>query len=182
MNNPWEPAFIEGASMDIELKFARDVLRLRGAELLNPEIDAGSPARVRLTLSPYTGPEITRVVSVAIPANLAGQNVTLDIVPGYMEEHEDAAPDNLSDLVRSLETATYPPQSAVIAFSAGSSAVTFKGHVAKNLPPGALDALRTTTSSVVPDAFQTTIRQVVPLSQFMVGRDKVTVSVRPVLR
>ncbi len=182
LNNPWEPAFIESASMEIELKFAREVLRLRGAELLDPEVEAGKPARVRLTFSPYSGPEVTRVVAVTIPPQLAGQNVTLEIVPGYLEEREDSAPDNLSELVHNLATTTYPPKSVVIAFQSGSSAVSFKGRVARNLPPGALDALRPTTSSVAPEAFQSAIRQVVPLTDFVVGRDKVTVSVRPVLR
>ena len=182
LNNPWEPAFVEGCSMEIELKFARDVLRLRGAELLDPEVDAGKPARIRLTLSPYSGKEVTRTIAVTLPPQLAGQNVNMEILPGYLEEREGAAPDNLAELVRSLATATYPPRSVVVTFAAGTSAVSFKGHVARNLPPGALDALRPTASSLAPDAFQTSIRQVVPLSDFLVGRDKVTVTVRPILR
>ena len=32
LNNPWQPAFVESASMDVELRYARDILRLRGAE------------------------------------------------------------------------------------------------------------------------------------------------------
>ena len=64
LNNPWQPAIIESASMDIELRYARDILRLRGADLLESEIDAGAPARIRLTLVPYSGPDVTRVVSV----------------------------------------------------------------------------------------------------------------------
>jgi hypothetical protein len=182
LNNPWQTAFVESVSMNIELSYAREILRLRGADVLDPEVEAGRPARIRLTLSPYAGPEITRVVSVNIPAYLAGQTVNLELVPGYLEDREDAAPDTLADLIRNLETPNYPPKSLVVVFSAGSSAVSFKGRVAKNLPPGALDALRPTASSIAPDAFQTSVRQVVPLPEFMVGRDKVTVSVRPVLR
>jgi hypothetical protein len=182
LNNPWQTAFIESASMDVELRFAREILRLRGVDLIDPEVDAGKPVRLRLTLAPYAGPEVTRVVSVNIPPHLAGQNVSIEVVPGYLEDHEDSAPDTLDQLIRNLATATYPPKSAVVVLSTGSSAVSFKGRIAKNLPPGALDALRPTASSVAPDAFQTVLRQVVPLSEFMVGRDKVTVSVRPVLR
>jgi hypothetical protein len=182
LNNPWETAFIESASMNIELRYAREILRLRGVDLLDPEVEAGQPARLRLALAPYAGPEITRVVSVNIPAHLAGQNVTLELVPGYLEDREDAAPDTLAQLIANLQTPNYPAKSLVVVFSAGSSAVSFKGRVAKNLPPGALDALRPTASSIAPDAFQTSVRQVVPLPEFMVGRDKVTVAVRPVLR
>ncbi|MDQ2643677.1 MAG: hypothetical protein M3020_07685 [Myxococcota bacterium] len=182
MNNPWKPAFIEGVSMDIELRYSREILRLRGAESLAPEVDAGQPAKLRLTFQPFSGPEVTRVVSVPIPAHLAGQTLTLEITPGYSEEPETAPPDTLEAMIRNLEAQTYPPKSVVVSFSTGSPAVSFRGLVAKNLPPSALDALRPTTSSVGPDAFQSNARLVVPLSEFMVGRDKVSVKVRPVLR
>ena len=182
MNNPWQPVFIEGVTMDIELRYSREILRLRGAELLDPEIDAGRSAKIRLTLQPFAGPEVTRVVSVPIPTHLAGQTVTLEIAPGYAEEREAAPPDTLAAMIRNLHSQIYPPKSALVSFSTGSPAVSFRGRVAKNLPPGAFDALRPTTSSVAPDAFQSNSRFIVPLSEFMVGRDKVTVKVRPVLR
>jgi hypothetical protein len=182
MNNPWQPAFVERVAMDIELRYSREILRLRGAELLQPEIDAGQPAKIRLTLQPFSGPQQTRVISVPIPAHLAGQTLTLEIAPGYAEEREAAPPETLAAMIQNLENQVYPPRSALVTFSTGSPAVSFRGRVAKNLPPGALDALRPTTSSVGPDAFQSNSRLVVPLSEFMVGRDKVTVKVRPVLR
>jgi hypothetical protein len=182
LNNPWKPAFVESVTMDVELRYSREILRLRGAELLVPEIDAGQPAKIRLTLQPFSGPEVTRVISVPIPAHLAGQTVSLEIAPGYSEEREAAPPDTLGAMIRNLEKQAYPPKTVVVSFSTGSPAVSFRGHVAKNLPPGAFDALRPTTSSVGPDAFQSNTRLVVPLSEFMVGRDKVSVKVRPVLR
>jgi hypothetical protein len=182
LNNPWRPVIVESVSTELSLTYAREMLRLRGVDLVDPEVDAGEPVRLRLTLAPYSGPEVTRVLSVDVPKNLGGQNVNIEVLPGYMEDREGPAPDNLADLIRNLEAPTYPPRSAVVVFSTGSSAVSFKGHVAKNLPPGALDALRPTASSVAPDAFQTVARKVFPLSEFMVGRDKLSVTVRQVLR
>jgi hypothetical protein len=182
MNNPWQPLVIESASMDIELRYAREVLRLRGAEVLESEIDAGQPARIRLTLVPYSGPDVTRVVSVPLPAHLAGQTVNFEILPGYMEQREAASPDTLRDLIKNLVNPVYPPKSLVISYSAGGTGVSFKGRVAKNLPPGALDALRPTASSIAPEAFASVTRHVVPLSEFMIGRDKASVTIRPVLR
>jgi len=182
MNNPWQPVVIESASMDIELRYAREVLRLRGAELLEPELDAGEPARIRLTLVPFSGPDITRVVTVPLPAYLAGQTVSFDIVPGYMEEREAASPDSLAELVKNIENPVYPPKSVVITYQGGGTGVAFKGRVAKNLPPGAMDVIRPTTSSVAPEAFASVTRHVVPLSEFMIGRDRTSVTIRPVLR
>lgn len=182
LNNPWQPVLIESVSMDLELRYAREVLRLRGAEVLDPEVDAGSSARIRLTLVPFAGPESTKVLEVPIPTHLAGEALTLEIVPGYLEEREKAAPDTLSALIENFQNPVYPPKSVVVSFSNGSAAVSFRGHVAKNLPPSAVDALRPTSSSLGPDAFQSAARVVQELPAFMVGRDKVTVKVRPVLR
>ena len=181
MNNPWQPAFIEGAQIEIELHYARDILRLRGAELLEPEIDAGKPARIRVTLVPYSGPEQTRVLSVDLPAYLAGQTVSLDIAPGYMEEREVAAPDSLKDMINNFVSPIYPPKSLVVSFDSGSG-LAFRGRVAKNLPPGAVDAIRPTTSSIGPDSVESSVRAVTPIGQFVVGRDRVSVAIRPALR
>ncbi len=182
LNNPWQPAFVEGVEVRVELHYARDILRLRGAEVLEPEIEAGKPARVRVTLVPYSGPELTRVISVPLPVYLAGQTVSLEIAPGYLEEREVAAPDSLAELVGNLAQPSYPPKSLVVSFGSGGAGVAFRGRVAKNLPPGALDAIRPTTSSIGPDTVLSTVREVAPIGKFVVGRDRVSVSIRPVLR
>ncbi len=181
MNNAWQPAFIEGAEIEVELHYARDILRLRGAELLEPEIDAGKPARIRVTLVPYSGPEQTRVISVDLPAHLAGQTVSLDIVPGYSEEREVAAPDSLKDMIANFVSPIYPPKSLIVSYDSGSG-LAFRGRVAKNLPPGAVDAIRPITSSIGPDSVESSVRYVTPIGSFVVGRDRVSVVIRPALR
>ncbi len=182
LNNPWEPAVLLKADVTIQLSYERDLLRLRGAELIDPEIDAGTPARVRLTLEPYSGQSITRVISIPVPSYLAGETVDISLVPGYTVEHERSAPENLSDLVRNLENQSYPAKSLVASFASGSGAVSYKGRIAKNLPPGALNTIQPVTTSVAPDSFGTQIRRVFALDKFMTGRDSVTVKIRPVLR
>jgi hypothetical protein len=181
LNNPWQPALLEAAEIEIELHYARDILRLRGAELLEPEIDAGKPARIRVTLVPYSGPEITRVLSVELPRHLAGQTVSLDIAPGYAEEREVAAPDSLKDMIANFVNPIYPPKSLVVSFDSGSG-LAFRGRVAKNLPPGAVDVIRPTTSSIGPDSVESSVRAVTSIGQFVVGRDRVSVTIRPTLR
>lgn len=181
LNNPWQPAIIEGAEIEVELHYARDILRLRGAELLEPEIDAGKPARIRVTLVPYSGPEQTRVLSVDLPGYLAGQTVSLDIAPGYTEEREVAAPDSLKDMIDNFVNPIYPPKSLVVSYDSGAG-LAFRGRVAKNLPPGAVDSIRPSTSSIGPDSVESSARTVTPIGQFVVGRDRVSVTIRPALR
>lgn len=182
LNNVWEPVIIEGAEMEIELKYAREILRLRGAELLDPEVDAGESARIRLTLTPYTGKEITKVISVPLGKHLAGRTVSLEIGPGYLEKKELADPENVPELVQNLQNPLYPVKSIVVSYQEQDGAVAYKGRVAKHLPPGALDAIRPTTASVAPDSFRSQTRTVFPLGEFMVGQDRVDVVVKPILR
>jgi hypothetical protein len=182
LNNVWEPVIIESAEMEIQLKYSREILRLRGAELLDSEVDAGEPARIRLTLVPFVGKEIQKVISVKLPPHLAGKTVSLEIGPGYLEQKDQADPENVGELVNNFKNPLYPLKTVIVTYSGGNGAVSYRGHVAKNLPPGALDAIRQTTSTVAPDSFRSETREVFPLGEFMVGSDRVDVIVRPVLR
>ena len=80
-----------------------------------------------------------------------------------------------------LEDPIYPPKAVVVSYAAGGG-VAFKGRVAENLPPGALDSIRQRTASFSPEAFKSSRHHVTELDDFMVGTDSVSVKVRPVLR
>jgi hypothetical protein len=182
LNNPWQPARVEAVEVDVNLHYGREIYRLRGAELLSPELDAGEPARIRLTLVPFAGPTVTKTLSVPLPAHLAGRTVTLEIGPGYTEEKDKAAPDSLRELIANLQDPVYPARSLVVSYASTEATVTHKGRIAQGLPVGALDTLRPTSSSIAPEAYTTNVRQEFPIGQFLVGRDKVSVTIRPVVR
>ena len=107
--------------------------------------------------------------------------MSLDIAPGYTEEREVAAPDSLKEMINNFVSPIYPPKSLVASYDSGSG-LAFRGRVAKNLPPGAVDAIRPTTSSIGPDPVESSVRVVAPIGQFVVGRDRVSVTIRPALR
>ena len=182
LNNPWQSARLESVEMDVDLHYARELYRLRGAELLTSEVNAGEPARVRLTLVPFAGPVVQKTLSVPLPAHLAGRSVVLEISPGYTEERDKAAPDTLAELIHNFEDPVQPPKSIVVSYASPDATVTHKGRIAADLPMGAVDALRPTTSSIGPDTYTTVVRQAFPLGQYLVGRDRVTVTIRPVVR
>src|SRR5262249_22598015 len=66
LNNPWQTVELEGLETSVELHYARELYRLRGAELVASEIDAGEPARIRLTLVPFSGPVLQKTLSVPL--------------------------------------------------------------------------------------------------------------------
>jgi hypothetical protein len=182
LNNPWESAQIESLETSVELHYARELFRLRGAELVASEIDAGEPARIRVTLAPFAGPAVEKTISVPLPAYLAGRTVTLEISPGYAEDRDRAAPDTLAELIHNFEDPTQPPKSLVVSYASPDATVTHKGRIAADLPMGALDTLRPTSSTIAPETYTTTVHQAFPLDQYLVGRDRVTVTIRPVVR
>jgi len=181
LNNPWEPAVVESIDVKLKLDYARDIVRLREARATETEVDAGQPVNIVLTLIPFAGPPVTRTISVPIPKYLAGQNLKLVIRPGHSVPREKATPETLAEFVNNLEDPIFPPKAVVVSYAAGGG-VSFKGRVAENLPPGALDAIRQRTASFSPEPFKSNRYHVTELDDFMVGSDTVSVKVRPLLR
>ena len=181
LNNPWEPAIVTGVSVRIKLAYAREIVRLREARAIETEVDAGQPVNILLTLIPFAGPPFTRTITVPVPKYLADTTLKLSIRPGHSVEREKATPETLDEFIANQEDPIYPPKAVVVSYSAGGG-VSFKGRVAENLPPGALDSIRQRTASFSPEAFKSSRYHVVELEDFMVGTDSVSVKVRPVLR
>lgn len=182
LNSPWEQARIESVRARLEVAYTHELWRLRGADVLDPVVDAGASAHVRLHLVPEHGPETTRVVELPMAPELAGKEVEIEILPGYTLAPEMAAPESLDDLIANEPRQTLAPRSVVLQYRVPSQGIAYQGHVTNRLPPFALDSLRPHSSDVGPESFQSVLRTVVPLDQFMEGRDKVKVKVRSVLR
>ena len=182
LNNPWEHARIERIHAHFEVTYTHDLWRLRGVEVLDPTVDAGAKARLRLHLVPDDGPEVTRVVEVTMPEELAGRDVDVEVVPGYEVIPELAAPENLDDLLANEPRQSESSRSIVVQFRVPSQGMAYRGHVTQRLPAFTLDALRPQNSDTGTDTFPSWSRTVVPLDLYVDGHDKVKVQVRSVLR
>jgi hypothetical protein len=182
LNNPWERARIAGVSAKFEVKYARDLWRLRGVELLDPVVDAGAKARLRLHLVPQDGPERIQVVEVTMPSELAGKDVDVEVVPGYDVVPELAPPETLDQLLANEPRQTVAPRTLVLQFRVPSQGMAYRGHVTERLPAFVLDALRPQNSNDGPEPFPSWSRTVVPMDWYVDGRDKVKVKVRAVVR
>jgi hypothetical protein len=182
LNNPWEPITIERIDTDIRVSFDREIYTLRGAKILESEIDAGSPARIQLDLQRHLGKVETKIIEVMVPAELAGRDVDIELAPGYEVERPQPSPESVSELVASLPNQTFDPESVVATFRLRENGATYRGKVASRLPPGAFDTLRSSSDSDAPETFVSQVQTAVPLKQFMAGRDTVRVKIRPVLR
>lgn len=182
MNNPWEEVKIESIESTMRVTFAREVALLKGAKLLDPEVDAGEPARIELTLLPHEGKPETKTISVPIPAELAGRDVDVEIAPGYEVERPQPSPNSVAQLVAVLPNQVHDGESIVATIRLREAGATYGGQVASHLPAFAVDALRSSTESDGPEVFLATSREVIPMKRFIVGRDTVKVKVRPVVK
>jgi hypothetical protein len=182
LNNPWQPARIDKMTTKVVVRFARDSYRLRGVDALADVLDAGQPARLRLHLVPFAGPEELRVIEVPIPRELAGKDVDIELAPGYTEVPELPSPERLADLVANLPRQSFPVDSIVASIKMPEHGVAFHGQVAGRLPPGALDILRPASETTAPEPFVSYIRRAIPIQRLLEGKDHVRVRIRPVLR
>jgi hypothetical protein len=182
LNNPWELTRIEKIESVLSVDYTRDLWKLRGVDLLDPVVDAGQTARVRVHLVPFAGPETTKVLDIRMPEELADKDVELEILPGYLVVPDLAAPQSLADLLANSTRQTVLPRSLVLQVKTRAQGVAYKGHVADRLPSFALDALRPTSSDVAPDAFPSYHRTIVPLDRYVEGSDRVRIKVRPIVR
>jgi hypothetical protein len=183
LNNPWERVQIESVDTKIKVVHRRHTMDLRGTQLLEREIDAGQPARIRLTLQPYMGKRRTQVIEVPIARELAGKWVSIELAPGYTQSRTLAAPENVGELVAVLPRQRYPGESVVASYKLpGQAGAAYRGKVAHNLPPMAADTLQSTTQSVSPEMFTASRKIVIPINGYLIGKDTVKVKVREVLR
>lgn len=182
LNNPWNNVKMEGVEATLSVQFTRDVYRLRGVDLLDPIVDAGQKARIVVHLVPFTGPEISRTLEILVPADLAGRDVEIEILPGFEVPIDTASPENTAQLFANLGRISVTPKSVVVQLRAAQLGVIFRGHVAERLPDFAFDAFRPLTTDVAPEALPSFVRTVTPIDKYMTGRDKVKVKVRAVVR
>ncbi|HVY49731.1 MAG TPA: hypothetical protein VHB21_27745, partial [Minicystis sp.] len=182
LNNPWEPVTVERVDTTVKVAFTQEVYRLRGAKVLEPEIDAGAPVRIRVDLEPFQGPIETRVIEVKVPPELAGHEVEIDLNPGYEVERPEPTPDSVAELVAVLPNMTFDAESLVASFRLRETGAAYHGMIASRLPPFAYDTLRPTSDSDAPETFAAMVHTAVPLKRFVIGHDTVHVTIRPVLR
>lgn len=182
LNNPWEHVHIDKIEGVITVDYKRELWKLRGVDVLDPVVDVGQPARLRVHLLPFAGPEITKIVELRFPEELAGEVVDVDLAPGYTVVPDLAAPQDLAALLANSTKQTVLPKSLVVQYRTPSQGVAYNGHVAERLPSFALDALRPWSTDVAPEAFHSHARMITPLDRYIDGKDRVRVKVKPIVR
>ncbi|HEY0708413.1 MAG TPA: SpoIVB peptidase S55 domain-containing protein [Polyangia bacterium] len=177
-NNPFTPVSIESVEFEVGVQFRRDYAEIVDVALPGDAVEAGSRIPLKVTLRPYAGAEYTETISVPIPQQLAGQQVRLEVSSGALVRPEIARPEDLAGYITAMTT-YYTAASIVVSLSLPDGGASLRGRLVPNLPPSALDTLRTARGTRRADTYQLADRVVFPSSRPVAGRQDLTIEVRP---
>jgi hypothetical protein len=183
MNNPWEDDLrIERVDAKVVVDWKRDAVRLRSAELLENTVDAGGTAHVKLTMKPFFGDEYSVVGAIKIDEALAGKDIEIEVVPGWSVFPDVASPESLDQLMHNLTVPTLSPKAFVLQYKTLEQGMALKGKVATKLPTFEIDALKSTSSTEVPESFQPMVRSSVDVGSYADGSTRLHLNVRVPLK
>jgi hypothetical protein len=178
LNNPWEEVHVDRIEAVLNVKRTSDIDSIKGVELVDPIVDPGGTARVRVRLQPLYGPETTTVFEAKIPIELAGRDVEIEIVPGYALVADSARPESVDELLAAMSKRIAPARTAVVQIALPGSAVAMRGHVSQRLPAFAVDTLRPSSSDRQPATFTQYQRTIVPTARYLSENVRIRVKVR----
>ncbi len=179
--NPFEQARIRSVELDLTVQFGRELAHVVDAVLPDDEVDPGERVDLVLTLRTHGRPDEQRVIPVDIPRDAAGTELELAVQPGDEVPLENPEPRSLDDLLAIVGN-RLPPTSLVVSMRLPSRGLRFEGHVARSLPPSALDALSLTNGGAPAAPFATQLRQIHPMGRLLGGGARLRVRVRPTPR
>ncbi|HEY6879020.1 MAG TPA: SpoIVB peptidase S55 domain-containing protein [Polyangiales bacterium] len=175
--NPFERVAIDGIAITLDVRFGRDLVELVGAQLAEDELDPGEPARVVLTLRPYGGELEQRLIEVPLPASYAGEHLELELSGGDHGKLQQPIPRSLDDVLRAIESGL-PSTSLAIGVERKGRGLRIAGHVLRDLPSSALDALDTLHDTSRAVSFPSEPYATVPFGHILVGSAKLGIDVR----
>jgi hypothetical protein len=177
LGNPFEPAVIERADVDLRVEYRNDVAEIVSAALPEGRVRPGETLPVRVVLRPYAGKEFVETIPVLIPRMLAGKTVKVEVASGALVRPDMPKPESLRGLMDNLRV-SYPAKAIVVSLSTTDSGVSLRGLLIPSLPDSALDTLRSTSQTRRADAYRVADRTLHPCDRLVTGRQELTIRVR----
>ncbi|HEX5657667.1 MAG TPA: SpoIVB peptidase S55 domain-containing protein [Polyangiales bacterium] len=180
-DNPFERTQIERISITLSMRFGHDVSEIVGAQLAKDELDPGEPARVVLTLRAFEGPLEQRVLEIPLPASYAGEHLELELGNAERAKLPQPLPRTLDDMLRAIESG-YAASSLAVGIERKGRGLRIAGHVLRDLPGSALDALDTLHDTTRGITFLSEPYITLPMGRIVVGSAKLGLDVRVAAR
>jgi hypothetical protein len=177
MLNDFEPVYLERLDLDLDVKFANDVVDIQALSLKSNTVDPGSRVTLQVTFRPFAGADFTRSYTVEIPRAMAGSVLQIEAASGSLVQPDRAPPENLRQLMESLQD-SYPARSLVISLGTPRDGLKLRGQVIRDIPSSVMDSF--TTGAVVRNDqhFNPMLRTVHPTQRVISGKKSIRIRVR----
>lgn len=178
LTNPFAPAIVDKIEVVANVEFragSADIVALAAAQ---EKVRAGAEVPLRVTLRPYGGSEVVRNVSIAIPPDFAGKTVKIEAAAGAQVKAQVAHAEDLDGFIRNLR-AYFPATALVVSLSTKESGASLRGRLIHDLPPSAIDTLRSASASRRADTVHMVEQVPFAGARVLVGQKDITVQVMP---
>src|SRR5207244_6562350 len=129
------------------------------------------------TLRPFEGPLEQRVLEIPLPASYAGEHLELEFTNAERAKLPEPLPRSLDDMLRAIETG-YPSSALAVGIERKGRGLRIAGHVLRDLPGSALDALDTLHDTTRGITFLSEPYLTLPMGRIVVGSAKLGLDVR----
>jgi hypothetical protein len=177
LGNPFAPAVVEKIEIEARVDFRADAAEIVAVSLPGDRVWAGSRLPLRITLRPYGGGESTERLDVEVPSSFAGHSVKIEIAGGAQAKPEIPRAESLQGFIDNLRL-YYPASAVVVSMTSRDDGASLHGRVLRNLPPSALDTLRSASQTRSAETFRVVKRTPFLKSRVFSGRQEITVHVR----
>ncbi len=174
--NPFAPVQIERIELDMKITYATNYGTIESLRLPTATLQPGKRSYVDVVLRSFDNRELTRRVPFNVPARLAGSIIRLEVSAGDSATLDAAPPENLEDLLAAFRKLLPGNVFAVTLYSA-EEGVALEGTLVRDLPPSALDRIKTVSSSERGQVYRPIARSTAPANLVINGDESLLVKV-----
>lgn len=176
--NPWSPITIERVDVKLDVQYKANVMTIQSIRLPDSRIPYGKSIDIEVVMQPYGDKPYVERIPIAIPERLAGATIRLEVTSGDTARLDMAPPESLEQLVNGLRTRTFPGNVIVATLYTPEEGVMLGGRIVPNLPDSVLDTVRPAASTIKPEAYKATLREIVPTRRVVRGKQEITFTVK----
>lgn len=168
LSNPFGTLEVEAIDLEVEIDYSANFVDVTGLTLPKAELVPGKRNYVNVHVTPFHGEEMIERVAFDVPKELAGSIVRLEVTSGDSAPMYIAPPTTATELVEAFRTLLPGTVYAITIYSASEGAAV-NGKLIKDLPPTALNRLRSATRSPSLSTRRAQARSVFPTKHVVEG-------------
>jgi hypothetical protein len=166
--NPWTAVSIESLELKVDLTFDANYGDIKELRLPKTRLEPGKKYTVDVVLESYGKEEIVDTVPFEVPVALAGQIVTLEVVPGDAARLDAAPATDLKSLYAAIRK-LLPGNVYAVSLYGADDGVAVDGVAVRDLPASAQDKLHPQTTTQRAEAYKPIYRTTSPAKRVING-------------